>query len=69
VEFDPELRDEAVARWSKHDTTTYTGFVFPRLVPVRDAKGEVVDAALTYPMSLEDQMLEWSGRRVYGETP
>ncbi len=69
VRFDPALRDEVVARWEKHDSTTYTGFVFPRLVPIRDASGAVVDASITYPISLEDQMLEWSGRRLYGATP
>jgi dipeptidyl-peptidase-3 len=63
VTFDPALRDEVVARYAAHDVASYTGFVMPRLTPVRDARGEIVDVAISYPRSIEQQMLEWSGRR------
>ncbi len=63
VKFDPSLRDEIVARYERHDSTTYTGFVYPRLEAVHDVAGVLVDAKMTFPLSLEDQMLEWSGRR------
>jgi dipeptidyl-peptidase-3 len=62
IKFDPRLRDEVVARYEKLDVPSYVGFVMPRLTPVlRD--GEIVDVAISYPLSLEQQMLEWSGRR------
>ncbi len=63
VTFDPGLRDEVVARYAELDVASYTGFVMPRLTPVRDARGEIVDVAISSPRSIEQQMLEWSGRR------
>jgi dipeptidyl-peptidase-3 len=63
IKFDPKLRDEVVARYAKLDAPAYTGFVMPRLTAVRDAKGEITDVTISYPLSLEQQMLEWSGRR------
>ncbi|MCY3002744.1 MAG: peptidase M49 [Planctomycetota bacterium] len=63
VEFDPRLRDEIVARYARLDVPALSAFVFPKLEAVRDAQGNVVDAKLSYPASLEAQMLEWSGRR------
>lgn len=63
VHFDSRLRDEVVARYATLDVPAYSAFVFPRLMAVRDAQGNVVDAKLDYPESLEQQMLEWSGRR------
>jgi dipeptidyl-peptidase-3 len=62
IKFDPKLRDEVLARYSKLDIASYTGFVMPRLTAVRDSKGQVTDAKVSYPLSLEQQMLEWSGR-------
>jgi dipeptidyl-peptidase-3 len=60
--FDPALRDEILRRYATLDVPAYVGFLFPRLVPVRDAAGTVVDARVEYPRSIEEQMLEWSGR-------
>jgi len=60
VHFDPALRDEVVARVDKLDLPSYTGFVMPRLEPVRDADGVLVDVAITYPGDLAAQMLEYS---------
>jgi dipeptidyl-peptidase-3 len=62
IKFDPKLRDEVLERYSKLDVASYTGFVMPRLTAVKDAKGAVTDVKLSYPLSLEQQMLEWSGR-------
>jgi dipeptidyl-peptidase-3 len=64
LKFDPALRDEIVARYEPLGVPAYTGFVMPRLTPVTNAKGKIVDVAISYPLSLEQQMLEWSGRRV-----
>ena len=62
VHFDPQLRDEVVARVDALDLPSYTGFVMPRLEPVRDEAGETIDIAISYPMDLTAQMLEYSGR-------
>ena len=62
--FDAGLRDEVVSRYENLDTPSYTGFVMPRLTPVLNGNGEVTDVEISYPLSLEQQMLEWSGRRL-----
>ena len=62
IKFDTKLRDEVVARYAKLNVPSYTGFVMPRLQLVMKG-GEVADVAISYPQSIEQQMLEWSGRR------
>jgi len=62
IKFDTKLRDEVVARYAKLNVPSYTGFVMPRLQPLMKG-GEIVDVAISYPQSIEQQMLEWSGRR------
>ncbi len=62
VHFDPQLRDEVVARVDALDLPSYTGFVMPRLEPVRDDAGEIADVAISYPMDFTAQMLEYSGK-------
>ncbi len=59
IHFDPALRDEIVARVQKLNLPSYTGFVQPELALVHDATGDVVDVAISYPLSLEEQMLKW----------
>lgn len=63
VRFDPALRDEIVARVDRLNLPSYTGFVQPRLDPVTNAAGEIVDITISYPLDLERQMLEYSGKR------
>lgn len=58
--FDPALRDEVVARVERHGLPSYTAFVQPRLEPVVDAEGRIVDVRVSYPLDLETQMLEYS---------
>jgi dipeptidyl-peptidase III len=60
VHFDPKLRDEVVARVQALDLPSYTGFVMPRLEPATNARGEISDVAISYPMDLTKQMLEYS---------
>jgi len=62
VHFDPALRDEVVARVEQLNLPSYTGFVMPRLEPVRDGAGEITDVAISYPMDFMAQMLEYSGK-------
>jgi dipeptidyl-peptidase-3 len=60
VHFDPDLRDEIVARVDHLDLPSYTGFVMPRLQPVLDATGTIEDVTISYPRDLTTQMLEYS---------
>lgn len=61
VHFDPKLRDQVVDRVDKLNLPSYTGFVMPKLTPVRGADGRITDVTITYPMDLARQMLEYSG--------
>jgi dipeptidyl-peptidase-3 len=63
VHFDPKLRDEVVSRVDKLNLPSYTGFVMPKLTPVRDANGAITDVTISYPLDLTKQMLEYSGVR------
>jgi dipeptidyl-peptidase-3 len=60
VHFDPALRDEVVARVDKLNLPSYTGFVMPKLDAVVDATGAITDVAISYPLNLTTQMLEYS---------
>jgi dipeptidyl-peptidase-3 len=61
VHFDPDLRDEVVARVDHLNLPSYTGFVMPKLEPVKDKKGRITDVKISYPCDLTTQMLEYSG--------
>ncbi|HWI19104.1 MAG TPA: hypothetical protein VNT81_15225 [Vicinamibacterales bacterium] len=60
VHFDPEMRDEVVARVDHLKLPSYTGFVMPKLEPVTDASGAITDIKISYPCDLTQQMLEYS---------
>jgi dipeptidyl-peptidase-3 len=60
VHFDPALRDEVVVRVDKLKLPSYTGFVQPKLEPVRGEGGTIRDVKITYPRDLTTQMLEFS---------
>jgi dipeptidyl-peptidase-3 len=60
VHFEAALRDEVVARVDKLHLPSYTGFVMPKLEPVRNAGGEITDVRISYPLDLTKQMLEYA---------
>ncbi len=60
VHFDPKLRDEVVARVDRLNLPSYSGFVMPKLTATTDASGAITDVAISYPMDLTAQMLEFS---------
>jgi len=62
VHFDPELRDEVVARVDHLKLPSYTGFVMPKLEPVIDGSGTITDVKISYPCDLTTQMLEYSSQ-------
>lgn len=57
VKLDPKLRDEVVARAKAADVPSTFAFMNPRITPVTDAAGAVVDATLSYDDTWESQML------------
>ena len=63
IHFDAALRDEVVDRVSRVNVPSYTGFVMPKLEPVADSSGEIIDVVITYPQDFTQQMLEYSGKR------
>ena len=64
IHFDPALRDEVIARVASVGLPSYSGFVQPRLQPVHDGDGNIVDVSSSYPQDLSTQMLEYSGKQV-----
>jgi dipeptidyl-peptidase-3 len=63
IRFDPAVRDEVVKRVDALNLPSYMGFVMPKLTTVTGADGQVTDVAISYPMDLTTQMLEYSGLR------
>jgi dipeptidyl-peptidase-3 len=63
VHFDPKLRDQIVDRVDKLNLPSYSGFVMPKLSAVTGPSGQITDVAISYPMDLTTQMLEYSGMR------
>ena len=59
VHFDPDMRDEVVARVDHLNLPSYTGFVMPKLEPVKDGGGNITDVKISYPCDLTAQMLEY----------
>jgi dipeptidyl-peptidase-3 len=63
VHFNPALRDEIVSRVDRLNLPSYTGFIQPRLEAVTGPGGEITDVRISYPLDLEQQMLEYSGKK------
>ena len=60
VKIDTALRDEVVRRCESIGMADYAGFVQPKLEPVYDDSGEIIDVKISYPCDLTAQMLEYS---------
>jgi dipeptidyl-peptidase-3 len=60
VHFDPKLRDEVVVRVEKLHLPSYTGFVMPKLEPVKGQSDTITDVKISYPQDLTAQMLEYA---------
>ncbi|HET7609860.1 MAG TPA: dihydrofolate reductase [Gammaproteobacteria bacterium] len=64
VKADPALCAEVRARYAALDVPAYTGFIGPRLVPLRNGD-EIVDVRLEYPDDFAAQMLEYADRYAF----
>ena len=60
VNINAELHAEVLERYKRLDIAPYKGFLNPRMLPVHNAKGEVVDISLDYSESYDEQMLRYS---------
>ena len=60
IHFDPDMRDEVVARVEHLKLSSYTGFVMPKLEVVTNKKGDITDVRISYPCDFAAQMLEYS---------
>lgn len=59
VKVDPELHREVLGRYAKLNSSPYSGFINPRLVPVMDGEN-IVDVKVEYPNDFTKQMLEYA---------
>ncbi|MCY1073585.1 dipeptidyl-peptidase 3 family protein [Archangium lansingense] len=60
IRFDPKLRDEVVARVRAVEVPADVLLISPRLVPVVDGKGQVVDVKVRHDQGFIEQHLERS---------
>jgi dipeptidyl-peptidase-3 len=63
VHFDPELRNEIVARVDRLNLPSYTGFVMPTLAPEYAGDGTIADVHISYCGNFAEQMLSYSAHR------
>lgn len=60
VSVDAELHEEVLARYKKLNISPYKGFLNPKMTLVKGADGEIMDVALDYTETYEQQMLRYS---------
>jgi len=74
VKVDAALAAEVRARYAALDVPAFTGFIGPRLVPVRsgdagredaEIEEEIVDVGIEYPDDFTQQMLEYADRYAF----
>ena len=60
VKVDPEFHAEVLERFEALDVKPYKGLINPKLTPVVDDRGEIVDVELIYGDNYSAQMMEYS---------
>lgn len=60
VKIDPELHAEVLERYRKLNIAPYKGFLNPKMIPVVNGDGEIVDVTLDFSETMEEQMLRYS---------
>ena len=66
VKVEPALHQEILQRYDKLNLAPYKGFLNPRLMPVRDEQGEIIDIAVDYSETYEQQMRRYSKEYAMG---
>ena len=64
VNINPDIHAEVLERYKRLDIAPYKGFLNPRMLPVYNAQGEIIDITLDYSESYDEQMMRYS--RQYG---
>ncbi|MDA2925192.1 dipeptidyl peptidase 3 [Acidobacteria bacterium AH-259-L09] len=57
VKVDPDLHKEVLERYAKLHRAPYGGFINPRLVPVADRSGNIIEVRIEYPEDFTKQMM------------
>ena len=60
VKVDSALHSEILERYKKLDLAPYKGFLNPRMSPVYDANGQIVDVKVDYDETYVEQMMRYS---------
>ena len=60
VNIDPEIHNEVLDRYRHLNIAPYKGFLNPRMLPVFNANGEVIDITLDYSEAYDEQMMRYS---------
>ena len=60
VNIDSDIHNEVLQRYKRLNIAQYKGFLNPRMLPVFNAKGEVIDITLDYSEGYAEQMLRYS---------
>ena len=60
VNIDSDIHNEVQQRYKRLNIAPYKGFLNPRMLPVFNAKGEVIDITLDYSEGYAEQMLRYS---------
>lgn len=60
VKIDADLHKEILARYEELNIAPYKGFINPRMTPVTDAEGNIVDVRLDYTEGYAQQMMRYS---------
>lgn len=60
VRLNRELHEEVLGRYAKLNIAPYKGFLNPMMKPLRNADGYIVDVAVSYDESYEEQMMRYS---------
>ncbi|HLS71330.1 MAG TPA: hypothetical protein VK027_06690 [Chitinophagaceae bacterium] len=62
VKVNQKRHKEILDRYASLGVKPYSGFIQPRLVPVKDKNGKITDVKLEYVNSFFDQMLEYGSK-------
>ena len=66
IKVDQDLHKEVLARYAKLNVAPYTGFIQPKLIPVKEGD-KIVDVKVEYPDDFTKQMMEYG--KDYGFLP
>ncbi len=59
VKVDRQLHQEVLDRYEKLKIAPYSGFINPKLIPVKNDYDKIVDVKIEYPFSFTEQMLQY----------